>query len=274
MKAGGGLELLGTRNWRSYALLRAGVRLEESNNIAAARKLYIKALQLDPGNRGARVNLATLFLEEGEFEIAINYLRQVISKIEDEGNGNDLVFYSAKYRLASAYFHSGDLKRSEREASELLNTVSEDLRKLAAKVDNSVNAQFKNYLHSLQSMTLVLRFGVRIAAGEVNSDSDISSVDPFLPDSGVQYNLACLYSSLMERKEQEEKTPMGSRSLWHLGFALSLNPGRRSWSLKDPSLQAVRETEPTKKLFQKLVQKYAPVATPPLDSTPPSFMDD
>lgn len=275
MKTRGGLELLGTRNWRSYALLRAGGRLAEDNKIDAARQLYVKALKLDPENRGARVNLAALLNDEGEYEIAINYLRHVIRKIEDEGNGNDSVFYSAKYSLASAYYHSGDLERSEREASELVDATRRDLKKLAVSADSGVNSQLKEYLQSLQPMALVLLSGVRIAARKVNSASEISSVDTFLPDSEVQYNLACLYSSLMERKKQEENTQAGYKSMWHLEFALRLNPKHSSWSLKDPSLKAVRETEPIKNLFQNLMQKYAPVIPPsPPDSTPPSFMDD
>jgi len=275
MKTGDGLELLGTRSWRSYALLRAGGRLEDDNKVAAARQLYVKALELDPENRGARVNLAALFNVEGEYQIAINLLRHVIRKIEDEGNGNDSVFYSAKYHLASAYYHSGDLKSSEREASELVDAAKSDLKKLPARADSGINAQLREYLQSLQPMALVLLSGVRIAAGKVNNASEISSVDPFLPDSKVQYNLACLYSVLMERKEQKEKSQAGGLSLWHLDFALRLDPKNRSWSLEDPSLKAVREAEFFKNSFQALIKKYAPAPpSPPPDATPPSFMDD
>ncbi len=49
---------LGTDNWESYALFKAGTECFENKNAYQARKLLSQALDLDAGNIGARVNLA------------------------------------------------------------------------------------------------------------------------------------------------------------------------------------------------------------------------
>jgi tetratricopeptide (TPR) repeat protein len=59
------VELLGTKDWKSYALFRAATFAHSEQHLSAARDLYCRALARDPGLRGARVNLAQILVETG-----------------------------------------------------------------------------------------------------------------------------------------------------------------------------------------------------------------
>jgi hypothetical protein len=56
-------QILATKDWRSYALFAVGAEIHDRGDVGSARRLYLKALNHDPANRGANFNLAVADLE-------------------------------------------------------------------------------------------------------------------------------------------------------------------------------------------------------------------
>ncbi|MGN6188138.1 MAG: hypothetical protein ACTHOE_04515 [Conexibacter sp.] len=61
--------VLGTTDWRSYALFAVGADQQEKGNRADARRAYERALGRDDGNRGAAFNLAALELQSNSEDV-------------------------------------------------------------------------------------------------------------------------------------------------------------------------------------------------------------
>jgi hypothetical protein len=74
---------LGTTEWRSYAYFRRAVELENSDRVAA-RTMYEQACGVDPRNRGATLNLATLDLTDLHFYRAIRGFKDVRALAADD----------------------------------------------------------------------------------------------------------------------------------------------------------------------------------------------
>jgi tetratricopeptide (TPR) repeat protein len=105
---------LGTTNWRSFALFSAGADAYEHGELGAARRLYVRALEADPRNRGALLNLGTLDLhasaagapadEERDAlrRRAKRRLQEVQSMTETGGRvQRDPMWFHASYSLAA-----------------------------------------------------------------------------------------------------------------------------------------------------------------------------
>jgi hypothetical protein len=73
---------LNTRDWRSYALFSLG---ELHPGGAVERQLYELALDCDPGNLGARLNLAALLMERPEYEVPPRSGGQAVADGSREG---------------------------------------------------------------------------------------------------------------------------------------------------------------------------------------------
>jgi tetratricopeptide (TPR) repeat protein len=112
-------ELLGTEDWRSYAFFLAGVDWRLEGELAKARRLFVEALNRDPNNRGALLNLGTLYMEVGAEGHTGHYRRAIerLKRAQDASMGSsklvidgkvicaDLVWYKATYQLAATYFY-------------------------------------------------------------------------------------------------------------------------------------------------------------------------
>lgn len=124
------LELLGTRNWHSYAYFRAGVYAADQKRETAAKKLYIRALQLDPKLRGARVNLARGFMQQ-EPQLALEQLERVKNECDKSRYGDqDPTSYSAIYNLAVLKYEANKDKEAKKEIEDLLGRIDSTLIKI------------------------------------------------------------------------------------------------------------------------------------------------
>lgn len=267
--------LLGTRRWRSYALFRAGVRLETAGSDALARQRYHAALRFDPEIRGVRVNLATILSEHGDNERALPLLERVLQEIrETPGRARDPVYYSALYRLASIHFNMGHPGPAAEVASELVTRIGQTLtalsggptewrKRLALRRDENL----REYLESIRPSAELLHAGVslklppeteghreRLAAARRVVERYHSA--PNTPHT--HYNLACVCSTLVQTGvDGSEREKLLDRAIFHLRYYMLLDGRAVGWASQDPSLQSVREDELTRDRFRELLDARA-----------------
>jgi tetratricopeptide (TPR) repeat protein len=144
--------LVGTADWRSYALFRAGVRYAEGGSGAAAERCYSRALARDPANRAARVNLASRFIARDEEVRAIGHLERALRECEDE---DDAVRYPALYALAVARFHAGEFAQAERDARLLVDYIDAGLRRSGGGKQPDLHS----YLRTIETPSRALHLG-------------------------------------------------------------------------------------------------------------------
>lgn len=98
-----------TWDWQSYALFRVGAVCHEAGDTAAARSAYAKALDIDPLNRGALFNLATLDFADRCHAPAIARFDLVRAETERAGGATghayDRLWYRSTFNVAAAYLH-------------------------------------------------------------------------------------------------------------------------------------------------------------------------
>jgi hypothetical protein len=135
-------ELLGTKDWHSYAYFRAGLECHEGGHVDQAQALYTRALERDPNNLAAVLNLAVLTARNGvganggpqaaNLERAIDRLaalkehlarRQRLEyKPGSDGAsrllGRDPLWYQATYQLVSARLHRATAASLNRKPAE------------------------------------------------------------------------------------------------------------------------------------------------------------
>ena len=75
-------DLLGTRDWESYALLQVGVERDHGRARSSTRRLYAAALDRDPNNLNAQFNLARAELDAENKGVAITQLKDVHDRLE------------------------------------------------------------------------------------------------------------------------------------------------------------------------------------------------
>lgn len=83
----GPYSMVGTRDWRSYALFAVGAEDQTREKRPSARRRYLAALRRDPGNRGAQFNLAVADLQKratskGDYERAVDRLEGLRDSLE------------------------------------------------------------------------------------------------------------------------------------------------------------------------------------------------
>jgi len=161
-KFGKGLELLGTRNWHSYAYFRAGVYAGNQQRKTATKKLYIRALQLDPKLRGARVNLASGFMQE-EPQLALEQLERVKLECDNSWYGDqDPTSYSAIYNLAVLKYEANQNLDAKTEIEDLLDRIDATRGKIAT-LERSLRAQLKARIRAYLLDKIETRKGQRLA---------------------------------------------------------------------------------------------------------------
>ncbi len=123
---------LGTKNWRSYAHFAVGAVAQRRANDKLAESQYLQALDADPANQGARLNLAQLYLvpphdpPPGQRHPTAEYLKRltlgldllVALTIDPEDKGDktadpDEMWFRGRYTQAVAYLYADKLAKAE-----------------------------------------------------------------------------------------------------------------------------------------------------------------
>ncbi len=261
-----GIELLGTDNWRSYAYFQSGLLAEESARESAARRLYVKALRLDPKLRGARVNLGDLLIRTGDLGASIEQLEQAKREsLEAAGGDRDPTLYSALYNLAAVKYEVKGIDKAKEEIDELLAKIDRTLETVGDQ-----EPALGRHLGAIRPVAQAMSAGLKAELGEPKARNlieglakDASSVYP-----RFHYNLACAYSTLAKCQPPAGGSPDPdlAGSLASLERCLRLFPAAASQARHDRSLEYVRGQKARE--FEELLGKYqpsvgAPAAPPP-----------
>lgn len=147
------LELLGTRDWQSYAYLQTGLAKERTAGSVAAQPLFARAVDQDATNVVAALNLAISEIREKDFDRAIARLVKIRVTADTQGcrSGSKILgleptWFTASYQLAAAQLmryrqevSDGGTKQSlieiRRTARELCQATEAGLSELATRLN-------------------------------------------------------------------------------------------------------------------------------------------
>ena len=261
-----GLEILGTTDWRSYALYHAGYRQEILGQFETAQKLYLAALERDPSNSAAHVSLGSLFLRSGS-PAAVRYGIAELQRATKDGPViiGDLPYFSGLYELAVGFYSLNDLDSSLRTLKDALTDLENriaDLRKkalpwrLPIKRKPADDDKLADSLLGIWFSLRAMQIGVRIEQDE-NAIDELNALDLTRASAQFQYNIACTYSVAASRFNDDAARYLGE-SLSHLEFAFRLERRLSRHAVDDTSLQFVRERQAD--AFKMLVDRYTPLA--------------
>jgi tetratricopeptide (TPR) repeat protein len=270
-------ELIGTREWRSYAHFAVGADDHARDDWQSARRRYLEALRHDPGNRGARFDLAVVELDprfEGNGrQAALGRLEGLRAELEGAGNAaRDPLWYRVRYMQAVAQIttdavvaHAAAVDLCARLVSRL-DQIEGQRRRTAA------DERERAFLFGVQPMALVLLASALkqegyngAAAGpidrselaealrqndfdhKVTHDAIVGYVtSEFEPlDAGANYNLACYYARVGQAKDDEVTARL--RAAVELG-----GPPVGEEALRDPVLKDYFERRGHRAAFDKL----------------------
>jgi tetratricopeptide (TPR) repeat protein len=245
----------GPDDWRSEALFKAGLRLNNLGRLTAARTLYLGALARDPENLGSRLNLA-LLLPSSERREEINQLAWVAEK--SKGTPRDTTYYSAAFSLAMALVDDGREPEAAQVAQKLVEEIDSAIARLPRRAGrrsaSDVDSSLEDYLRLIGP-------SARVMAAALNGAALPASVDTSWPTVEFQYNVACYYSM-----RGDDDSLM--RSIEHLEFAAALNTTRVAESAASDVrsvLKKVSASEKTRERFGRIiasVQAGGPPARP------------
>lgn len=259
-QSGSSLELLGTRDWRSFTYFRAGYLAETQKREEAAKDLYIRALQLDENFRGARVNLGWWFLRHKQLSIAAEQLTRAKDECLKAADGDrDPTLYSALYSLAVLAYDEHKLEAAEQQTKDLLTRIDGVLEKIGRKKKAYRDPALKHHLESIRPVAKSMLGGLMVERGRREGIRKIEESDQSSVVSRLQYNLACGYSVLAEhgtkvgRKKHDRKTDL-DKSLLHLERSFILDGSLVGYSTKDRSLNYVRAQR--KNNYEELIKRY------------------
>lgn len=236
-------ERMGTSDWRSYALFRAGVRaMVDLARSAEAERLFRRALDWDLDNRGARVNLGTLMLEKGKLDHGIELLKDAWEACKGAKEPwRDSTAYPALYRLAVGYYHKG-LYTQARETVETLHGLIADMRTKARKKD----ADWKAYVDSIQPAADSLYAGIRAKLAATPAElaklaGELEAMGGKMEAPAGLYNLACSFWIILGSEHGDWATKTAGRDglLKYLERACEGEPSYAEGILTDPSLSGI-----------------------------------
>jgi tetratricopeptide (TPR) repeat protein len=264
------LDLLGTKQWSSYALFRAGQYAQLAGNSNAAKGFYVKALEEDNTFRSARVNLARLLWNDGDRmknevlkDVALKHFNTTISDIRQKSTTSpseiyaDPSTYAALFQNAIYLYRGGSTEKAI-EITELLKTMIE----AAPKKVRKMSREFEHYLGSLVAPALAMNRGLRVL---FNNDPNARNEMADAEDGNIlnvscvlHHDLACAYSVCAE-KTCESHEDCVIKALEHLEIALWLASDDKIRALiiddakTDRSMECIR----TSPKFLDLLSKYA-----------------
>jgi tetratricopeptide (TPR) repeat protein len=162
-------ELLGTKEWRSYAHFAVGADDHARGDWASARRRYLEALRCDPNNRGARFDLAVIELGLGDAgrESALKRLEGLRKELENpDERPQDPVWYRVRYtqavlRITVEPRAGAGTKRKAPEAREAAIDLCANLVSVLDALEgrrrrNRSDQASADFLRAVQPMSLIL----------------------------------------------------------------------------------------------------------------------
>jgi hypothetical protein len=258
---------LGTTSWRSYALFAAGEIAQRENRRDDARRAFERALDHDPANLGARLNLGSLLLqpvpgpdgyptetaaaETERIQAARNLIERVNSKADDWSTP---LPYRSRYLAAIA-----DLYASEPDhANGHINVLRDKIR------GHSDSDRLTPLLGKLRPAVDALELSATV---ELDGTPDFSKLEKEWRPVATEYNIACVYNRWAARPSAtpEQQHERRAKALERLKIAIDRVPDIRSRAKLDPALRSIRKDKRFEKQWDDLV-KEAPPPAPTTDA--------
>jgi tetratricopeptide (TPR) repeat protein len=239
--------LIGTNEWKSYALNAAAVRARQVK-VRRAEDFLVRAIMIDPANAVARANFGAVLQDLDQPDRAVEQLK--FARRDDKWRDDlaeDPVFYSSSYRLASIYYQRGNLPEALSEV-EGLTRMMEGARVNAASRAAIDRERVRTYLSFALPVVEVMRVGIEVELGVTSPQSaNFQLLDYRLfPSGDVQFNLACTFAILAEKtKLAVERLFFTRDAMKHLKFALHLDPQLGGQAKTDRALSVLRSTKST-----------------------------
>jgi tetratricopeptide (TPR) repeat protein len=155
-------QILGARDWRSYALFAVGAEAHARGDEPSARRRYLDALRHEPGNRGAKFNLAVAELEgvgaEGNGpERARSRLEELQRTLEATGEQEqEAMWYRVRYTQAVAGL-GREPSEARRAAVDLCATLLDRLGEIDhRRTRRRSTKELRDFLRSVRPRTLVV----------------------------------------------------------------------------------------------------------------------
>lgn len=265
--------LMGTDDWKSYAMNAAGVRARWKNP-RRSEDFLVKALRIDPKNAAARANLGTALQIVGQFDRALEQLR--FAKREapaQEGGTHDPVFYAARYRIALIYYLQGSRQARQQCLDEItaLAKVMNETQKSAALRRAGDRERVLHYIAFIAPAVNVMRLAVEAELGKITATEAHTELLAYKlhPTPEAQYNLACAYVVLAGVTNLEsEKLTFLRYAMDALEFTLHLEPRSYDQASSDPSLEILRRVN-AKAFDEAIASAKKAVAIPDAPSETP-----
>lgn len=260
---------LNTKDWRSYALFALGELVPDA---AKQRQLYEQALDIDPGNLGARLNLAALLLQRPAEDVALSQqAKREISNRSREGWSG---------RVARARMHLDEIVKEaskEKEAiwyrAAYMRVVcdiyakdgvggGEKLKQLLKEIeDNGASKRLHALVEALKQPIAVLEKTVElIETGKVEKRPDYG--EQWLTAT-AEYNLACFWARYAEHtNNQRQKAIHTGKAVELLRRASERGEQPLADARVDPAFDAIRATAGFKTLTEA-AQTQAAEPPPP-----------
>ena len=250
----------GTTRWRSWAYFQSALYARTNPDIAV--RYYLQAIDVDPQNRAARVNLAKVLFDIDRDK----YLKEAIAHVEkvlefygredpdfwtEKGNVEDYrrsgqpridterTPYVAKLLSAIFAYESckGDTE-AKAMASKTINQLLSRIKGLLYKKPHeendsaancSLKPDFRDYLSSLQNHVQLISIGFSAAPSlaDVESIDRIAKAREAAADYVLDYNLACSYALLAKHLPSAKRLPTDALGHLHRCFWLLQKTGRQ-----------------------------------------------
>jgi hypothetical protein len=196
---------LGTGNWRSYAIFSVAAEHDRAGHRAEAIAGYKAALDRDPGNVGALLNLGSLLLhrdpapaQETAPEARLAQAGALLGEaVVLTGDPRRAVWFRARYLLAVQLLYASQAAYDAGANGRAVELATRS-RNVAVCADSAIDVamgkdpRLDTFLATLHDPLELVRQSAILLAGGV---PDISQVDGLRwKSAGTLYNLACFYA--------------------------------------------------------------------------------
>ena len=239
----------GTCDWRSYAHFAVGEVAHRHGKRRLACRLYREALDLDPRNLAARLNLAWLIVlpttadeqppdrerRGREFDAHID---EVLGRVDHD----DPLWFRATYLRSVHQLHSTAFEEARATARALHEEMARPQpERLTALID------------SMRDPVKVLEASIAVELGESPADPDVG---PWILPT-THYNLACYFARKYgHTTDPDAQAEVRLAALHHLDEAIErLGPAYVDDASRDPALQSLHH-DPA---FDRLVPDAQPI---------------